>query len=380
MEVPLRFLRPSLADIQTSHLRMSVSTQRLLINLSLARPSLKKSPYLDLNTNSLKYLKLTPLSPTEVKVPITPKLPIEEKEKKKTVKDIVVNPKRRISRCAFFSKKGKIHGIEKEQNQDEVLVLPKINQVSYQFLFGVFDGHGNSGHLVSSLIKSRLKASISTLKQTTNLTDLTDFISYSIQMAVQSVENSNIEIKDSGSTLCVVLVSGNTLICANIGDSRCIIGTKSPTLIAEPLSNDHKPSNPKESSRILKFGGKISETNIYPEKEQILRVWSNNPKAPGLAMTRSIGDKYLKKVGVISQPEITSRVLTKEDKFLIIASDGIWDVLTNEEVIQIVGKELEGCHAKVACQVLVEEAAKRWLARGDCVDDISVVVVLLNSE
>ena len=380
MEIPSRYLRASLADIQTSSLRMSVSTQRLLINLNLARPSLRKSPDLDLNSNSLKYLKLTPLSPTEVKIPITPKLPIEEKEKKKTVKDLVVNPKRRISRCGFFSKKGKTRGIDKEQNQDEVLVLPKINQVSYQFLFGVFDGHGDSGHLVSSLVKSRLKASITSLKQTTNLNDLTDFLLYSIQMAVQSVENSNIEIKDSGSTLCVVLISGNSLVCANIGDSRCIIATYSPKLKAEALSNDHKPSDPNESARILKAGGKISETNLYPEKEQILRVWSNNPKAPGLAMTRSIGDKYLRKAGVVSSPEVIRRVIKKEDKFLIIASDGIWDVLTNEEVVQIVGKELEGCHAKLACQVLVEEASKRWMAIGDCVDDISVVVVLLNSE
>lgn len=380
MEITSKYLRPSFIETNGGHMRMSLSCQRLLANFNVSRPSFRNSPDSSASTNSLKYLKLAPISPLEIKSVQSPKIKEEVEEKKRTLIKLVVNPKRKVSRCAFVSRKGRIQGAEKNENQDEVLVLPKINQVSYQFLFGVFDGHGDSGHLVSSLIKSRLKACASSLKQTTNLSELSDFLTYSIQLASQSLENSSIEIKDSGCTLCLVLISGNTLICANIGDSRCIISKKSPKLTAEALSTDHKPSNPSESARILKAGGKISENNFSADTEQVLRVWCSNPKAPGLAMTRSIGDKYLKKVGVINEPEITSRHLTKDDKFLVIASDGIWDVLTNEEVTRIIEKELEIGHAKNACQVLAEIATERWLAKGDCVDDISVIVVLLNSE
>jgi serine/threonine protein phosphatase PrpC len=67
------------------------------------------------------------------------------------------------------------------------------------------------------------------------------------------------------------------------------------------------------------------------------RVWLKNKQVPGLAMTRSIGDMAATSVGVTASPEITVFPnLTPNDKILVIASDGIWDRMTNQEIMLII--------------------------------------------
>jgi serine/threonine protein phosphatase PrpC len=63
-----------------------------------------------------------------------------------------------------------------------------------------------------------------------------------------------------------------------------------------------------------------------------LRVWLKNEEIPGLAMTRSFGDQIAASVGVLAEPEITEWKFTNEDKFLILASDGVWEFIESEEV------------------------------------------------
>jgi serine/threonine protein phosphatase PrpC len=125
------------------------------------------------------------------------------------------------------------------------------------------------------------------------------------------------------------------------------------------------------------------------------RVWKENEACPGLAMSRSIGDMIGAEVGVISTPICTSHELRSCDKFLVIASDGVWDVMENEEVVQFVEVYRKQCidsndlpalnkqkiqpnNASIA-QLLCEEARMRWFSiveeEDTMIDDISCIIL-----
>jgi serine/threonine protein phosphatase PrpC len=374
-----RKLKPDNLQVSPGFSRLSVSTQKLLSGFYTGSPSYRSSIELG-NNSSLKYLKLAPIAlveqskSAEIKKEFKPVV----EEFKHTVK--VQLPKRRVSRCAYLSHKGQINGFEKPQNQDGVLFLPKMNKNSHQFMFAVFDGHGESGHHISTHLRTTLKSSSISLSSNPTQIEMRSYLDFIISQSIKSLESSGIDIKNSGSTLCLLLISGNSIICANIGDSRCILGVQSLRWTFESLSKDHKPSDLSESERIKKMGGIITESFFDGVDEQVLRVWSGKKDEPALAMTRCIGDRSLKKIGVIQEPDFHSKTLEKNDKFFVLATDGLWDVFDCLEVVGIVSKEIDNGHAKQACEKLVNEAKKRWSFRSENVDDISVVVVLLNDD
>ncbi|KAF5183822.1 phosphatase 2C [Thalictrum thalictroides] len=116
-----------------------------------------------------------------------------------------------------------------------------------------------------------------------------------------------------GSTAVVALLTQDQIILANCGDSRAVLSRGGT---AVPLSFDHKPDRPDELARIEAAGGRV----IYLNGARVLGI---------LAMSRALGDKYLKPV-VISKPEISFTRRRSEDECLILASDGLWDVLSND--------------------------------------------------
>ena len=190
----------------------------------------------------------------------------------------------------------------------------------------------------------------------------------------------------SGCTANVCFFKKDILTCANVGDSRCVIGTlnkpgmnlikmkaKSPstkqTLVFKKkeeralywrsiaLSIDHKPNKPQEKARIEKAGG-IVKTSLDPSTRipGPARVWTGDATQAGLAMSRSLGDGSLKHIGVTSEPEIREIELKEQDKFLVIATDGIWDVFSNKEVVLFVVPFWEKGDPQEAARALVEEA------------------------
>ncbi|KAL2541615.1 Protein phosphatase 2C 3 [Abeliophyllum distichum] len=116
-----------------------------------------------------------------------------------------------------------------------------------------------------------------------------------------------------GSTAVVAVVAPDKIIVSNCGDSRAVLCRNG---VAIPLSTDHKPDRPDELNRIQEAGGRV----IFWDGPRVLGV---------LAMSRAIGDNYLKPY-VISEPEVTITDRTVEDECLILASDGLWDVVSNE--------------------------------------------------
>lgn len=109
------------------------------------------------------------------------------------------------------------------------------------------------------------------------------------------------------------------------------------------------------------------------------RVWLPFDNAPGLAMARAFGDFCVKDYGVISVPEFSHRVLTERDKFIVLASDGVWDVLSNEEVVDIVSS---ASTRSSAARILVDAAAREWKIKYPTskVDDCAVVCLFLDGK
>ena len=147
------------------------------------------------------------------------------------------------------------------------------------------------------------------------------------------------------------------------------------------LSRDHKPELDSERKRILSWGGRVEALFDTETKSQLgpYRVWLKNENVPGLAMSRSLGDEIAKKVGVVSDPEIREIELEQQDKFIVQASDGIWEFITNKEVIDMVVPHYLKNDPTGAWDELTEEATKRWKdSDSKTIDDISVAVIFLN--
>ncbi|XP_071734506.1 protein phosphatase 2C 37-like [Rutidosis leptorrhynchoides] len=272
--------------------------------------------------------------------------------------------------------------------EDAVAVKPSFcNDMHY---YGVYDGHGCS-HVVMKC-KSRMHEIVKEEIEKNNLKSVewneTMVTSFS-RMDKDVTEWSNgVSSSDCrcelqtpqcdvvGSTAVVSVVTSDKIIVGNCGDSRAVLCRNG---VAIPLSTDHKPDRPDELERIEKAGGRI----IYWDGARVLGV---------LAMSRAIGDSYLKPY-VIPEPEVTVTERTGDDECLILASDGLWDVVSNDVACSVArmclssqevpspprspGSELNvarGESLDKACSDASILLTKLALARRS-MDNISVVVV-----
>lgn len=170
-----------------------------------------------------------------------------------------------------------------------------------------------------------------------------------------------------GCTAVAAMIRGNDVVIANTGDSRCVISRKG---IAEPLTLDHKPVLLEEAERIMKAGGFVRDNRVNG----------------ALNVSRTIGDLDFKKNAalphthqmVVATPDITTFTLQKGDEFLILACDGIWDVLSNQEAVDFVRKRIkQGQDLKSICEEMCDHCLApdlKGLCRG--ADNMSVIVLL----
>ncbi|KAH7295104.1 hypothetical protein KP509_27G032500 [Ceratopteris richardii] len=162
-----------------------------------------------------------------------------------------------------------------------------------------------------------------------------------------------------GSTAVVAVLSCRHIIVANCGDSRAILCRKGQAI---PLSEDHKPDREDELTRIEAAGGRVFCWNGW-------RVFGV------LAMSRAIGDHFLEPY-VIADPEVTMTLRSDEDECLILASDGLWDVVSNQDACTIAKRSLAATmDPQIAATALVQKAHENGST-----DNISVVVIDLRRE
>lgn len=194
-------------------------------------------------------------------------------------------------------------------------------------------------------------------------------------------EANQIDHLFSGTTAVVAWLFRDDVYTAWAGDSRCIVGRAVSTADGATryrpvdLSHDQKPSRADEKRRVKAAGGRIARwrRNIGP-----LRVWLPRDWIPGLAMTRSIGDTVLSEFGVSPVPEVTYTRLCAADAFMVLASDGVWEFMTSQEVVDFVGKMLAaGRSAAETSTALVKEAVRKWRRNEVVVDDTTAVVMHL---
>ena len=287
-------------------------------------------------------------------------------------------------RCIHDISKTGLSGEEKKVNQDRYFIFRNFVNGYENIFMGVLDGHGYYGQEVSEYIKENLPMDLNRVLKTKKINllkdDLSEVIKQTFEMENNSLlRNKQIDSNLSGSTCVSVIYTPEKLIIANIGDSRCVLGKKidNDEWKAENLTKDHKPDVPEEAERIMNFGGRIR-----PMKDEEgnyigpLRVYMKDKDIPGLAMTRSFGDYYASTAGTISIPEVSEYKFAPEDKFLILASDGLFEFIDSDEVVNIVSGYYEKNDIVGCCEFLYKESYRKWIyEEEDTVDDITIILV-----
>lgn len=320
--------------------------------------------------------------------------------------------------ACLFTQQGK-----KGTNQDAMIVWENFTSTSDTIFCGVFDGHGPYGHMVARKVRDSLPLKLKAewnivnneatspqhncngsgsmnseesgsvhiddewseaivVDENVKLPDVYPKLRQSLLKAFKSMDKElkfhpTIDCFCSGTTAVTLVKQGYDLVIGNVGDSRAILGRRDTdnNLIAEQLTVDLKPNLPKEAARIQQCNGRVFALQDEPE---VARVWLPNNDSPGLAMARAFGDFCLKDYGLISVPDISYRLLTDKDEFIVLATDGIWDVLSNKEVVDIIASAPTRA---TAARALVECAVRSWRLKYPTskTDDCAAVCLFLNS-
>uniref|UniRef100_A0A251SVG9 Putative PPM-type phosphatase domain, Protein phosphatase 2C family n=1 Tax=Helianthus annuus TaxID=4232 RepID=A0A251SVG9_HELAN len=289
-------------------------------------------------------------------------------------------------------------GGNKGINQDCFIVWEGFGGKEDVMFCGVFDGHGPWGHLVGKRVKKVMPAYLLHYWQEA-------MAQCSILMNGELFKNANfdqfgmwkksflkacstvdydlelhpvIDSLYSGTAALTIIREGDLIVLANVGDSRAVLGTTSDdgSLVAVQLSVDFKPNLPQEAERIHQSGGRVCQAEDEPGVSRIRASIDEEPEGPGLALSRAFGDFFVKDFGLISEPDVIQRTITARDRFVILATDGVWDVVSNEKAVEIVSAGKEESAKK-----LVEYAAAQWKRKrpGYAADDISVVCLFLHN-
>ncbi|CAK56176.1 unnamed protein product (macronuclear) [Paramecium tetraurelia] len=316
--------------------------------------------------------------------PIKARLPIKQLQPDMNQLDLFKREqiKQNLIKSAYTkSQAGKNEDNLTKTNQDSFISLQSFKD--NMSLFGVCDGHGQEGHKCSQFIRDNLPKNISS-QLSQNPSSIIDSISKSFNRTNTQLCNAEEIITTfSGSTTVISLIVDDTIYTANVGDSRSIIcrlqsnGVKT----AISLSNDHKPDLPQERRRIEQSGGRVEPyidfdgSSLGPS-----RVWLKTEDIPGLAMSRSFGDKVAASCGVICEPEILTHKIQEGDLFMVLASDGVWEFLSNEQVIDMIYPYYVQDEGNAACVRIVKESIKLWKLNDTVIDDITIVIVFFNKQ
>ncbi|GFP92081.1 protein phosphatase 2c and cyclic nucleotide-binding/kinase domain-containing protein [Phtheirospermum japonicum] len=290
-------------------------------------------------------------------------------------------------RYSFLSQRGYYPDALDKANQDSFCIHTPFGTSPDDHFFGVFDGHGEFGAQCSQFAKQKLCENL--LRNSRFHIDAVEachaaFLTTNSQLHADALDDSM-----SGTTAVTVMVRGRTLYVANSGDSRAVIGEKrGDDIVAVDLSIDQTPFRLDELERVKMCGARVLTLdqieglkNPYvqcwgTEEEEDdgdpPRLWVPNGMYPGTAFTRSIGDSIAETIGVVANPEIVVLELTQDHHFFVIASDGVFEFLSSQAVVDMVVKHKD---PRDACAAIVAESYRLWLQYETRTDDITVIVV-----
>ena len=230
----------------------------------------------------------------------------------------------------------------RQSMEDIGILIPDLTTDYKVSLFGIFDGHGGTD--VVKFVKNRLPQLIKIY-----LNDLFP-VEIAFKNAFKKVDEE-LKFFDSeyiGTTATLILIKDNKIYCANVGDTKAyIIYDKT----YKQISNDHKCTNEDERKRITEIGGKIIKNRVMGQ----------------LILTRTLGDLYVKQFGVINTPDINVYDINETINYIIIASDGVWDVVDLDTITNM-GKA--GKNVGEFCKDIVKLSINKGTK-----DNVSCIVV-----
>lgn len=291
--------------------------------------------------------------------------------------------------------RGAVHHVP----QDRIKIMEDYGCKGHKF-FGVFDGHGPEGAPVATFVGDTL-SKVLLMEKAVSMDDSSADWEAEMEMAIRRSCQVTIELLiekttenvvnalESGCTASFGIVTPSRVFVGNVGDSRTCYVRRNPkgkscfcfgsSIDAGAISVDHTPSDPSEAERVKREGALVVQMG------PVLRVVHpglSGKDLRGLAMSRSFGDLWASDIGVVAEPEFFVHHLNEDDRYILCASDGIWDVLTVDEVAAALPESTSSANAQdlsAAVKGLVEDAVHRWGQppwNADA-DDTSLVVISL---
>lgn len=251
---------------------------------------------------------------------------------------------------SYLSQRGYYPDALDKANQDSFCIHTPFGTNPDDHFFGVFDGHGEYGAQCSQFVKRKLCENL--LRNSQFHIDAVEachaaFLTTNAQLHADTLDDSM-----SGTTAITILVRGRTLYVSNSGDSRAVIAERrGKDIVAVDLSIDQTPFREDELERVKLLGARVltldqieglknPDVQCWGTEEgddgDPPRLWVPNGMYPGTAFTRSIGDSVAETIGVVADPEIVVLELTPDHPFFVIASDGVFEFLSSQAVVDMV--------------------------------------------
>ena len=246
--------------------------------------------------------------------------------------------------------------VSQKEMQDFHCISDSINGDDNTCFFSIFDGHGGQ---FSAKYCEKNFVKIFAKEFAVNKANMTNCIENSFRIVNEQLLN-DIPTANDGTTASVVVIQKQKLrsgkyiryiYCGNVGDSRIFLVQKDGKSIL--LSKDHNCKDPAEVQRIKNRGGMVFNCRVFGS----------------LALTRTIGDKEMKEYGVIADPFLSKHMISDKDNYVIIASDGIWDIVTESD-LDVFSEEDLG--AEALCMKIIDRAMK-----GGTTDNVSCITIKL---
>lgn len=289
----------------------------------------------------------------------------------------------------------------KKENQDVVKVLRDYGPDEDILMACCLDGHGQYGKLIADFTSEWLEENVTKWLERLKPADDDEWtqcltaIFNACEDAIKTSVDIGFRAKLSGTTATLVLVKDEGMHVANVGDSRCVVFSRD-TSAGKPqcewLTSDHRPEDDAERQRIVDAGGIVRPSIRNGDQANStlpLRVWLQDKEAmamgfgaggPGLMLTRTLGDLIAKMAGCTHLPSVKHRKLClPRDRFWVVASDGVWDVLDDLEVAKCIEDNLSLDDEEQMTVCLRELAVKKWRSKGQA-DNIGIILAMLGDE
>ena len=291
--------------------------------------------------------------------------------------------------------------------------MVQIDDATDTMILGVFDGHGEHGNRCSQYVKRELPLRlIDHSLWAQDVASVLKDVSAQIGEAMAG-DIPGMDTTFSGATCTCVVIRHGVLYILHIGACRAVLASREPppfhtwreapptarreatasskVLKGTPLTEDHCVGVPRERRRIEQAGGRAFSVRYNDGTTGPMRLWMKSMDLPGLSVSRSFGDKIgLLHGGLSSEAETGLYELSdyddRGDSLVILATDGLWMVCSNDEAAHIASRVIADSHSRdplislssAIAEALVGEAQHRWLNGPERrSDDITVVVALL---